>query len=284
MRPYWKGYLKLALVSCPIALHAACSTSERIAFRQVNKATGHRLRQQLIDEETREPVTSDQKGRGYEIAKGQYLMVEEEELEKIEIESTHVIDIDSFVPRQEIDQRFFDTPYYVTPNEPVAQEAFAVIREAMRHKSMVALGRLVLTKREHVIALEPYGKGLLGTTLRYPSEVRNASDYFSEVPELALAPDLLKLAEHIVDSKVGSFNPMAFRDRYEEALLAHLKAKEAGAVREEKSDFSAPRRFVNLMDALRRSIAQDKRSIAPDKKPPRKDNASVTTLASRKRA
>src|SRR5712671_4348427 len=204
-------------------------------------------------------------------------MVEDEELERIEIESTHVIDIDSLVPRQEIDQRFFDTPYYVTPNEPVAQEAFAVIREAMRHKSMVALGRLVLTKREHVIALEPYGKGLLGTTLRYPSEVRNASDYFSEVPELALAPDLLKLAEHIVDSKVGSFNPMAFRDRYEEALLAHLKAKEAGAVREEKSVFSAPRRFVNLMEALRRSIAQNN-------KPPRKDKASTSVPTIRKRA
>ncbi len=277
MRPYWKGYLKLALVSCPIALHSACSTSERIAFRQINKATGHRLRQQLIDEETREPVTSDQKGRGYEIAKGQYLMVEEEELEKIEIESTHVIDIDSFVPRQEIDQRFFDTPYYVTPNEPVAQEAFAVIREAMRHKSMVALGRLVLTKREHVIALEPYGKGLLGTTLRYPSEVRNASDYFSEVPELALAPDLLKLAEHIVDSKIAAFNPMAFRDRYEEALLDHLKTKEAGAVRQEKTAFAVPRQIINLMDALRRSIAQDK-------KPPRKGNTSATVPAIRKRA
>ena len=157
MRPYWKGYLKLALVSCPIALHAACSTSERIAFRQINKATGHRLRQQLIDEETREPVTSDQKGRGYEIAKGQYLMVEDEELEKIQIESSHVIEIDSFVPRQQIDQRFFDSSYYVTPNEPVAQEAFAVIREAMRNKTLVALGRLVLTKRERVIALEPYG-------------------------------------------------------------------------------------------------------------------------------
>src|SRR3954469_5710592 len=132
MRPYWKGYLKLALVSCPIALHAACSTSERIAFRQINKATGHRLRQQLIDEETREPVLPEQKARGYEIAKGQYLVVEDEELERIEIESTHVIEIGSFVPRQEIDQRFFDTSYYVTPNEPVAQEAFAVIREAMR--------------------------------------------------------------------------------------------------------------------------------------------------------
>ena len=135
MRPYWKGYLKLALVSCPIALHAACSTAERIAFRQINKATGNRLRQQLIDEETREPVEPEHKGRGYEVAKGQYLIVEDEELEAVEIESTHVIEIDSFLPRQQIDQRFFDTPYYVAPHEPVAQEAFAVIREAMRHKA-----------------------------------------------------------------------------------------------------------------------------------------------------
>jgi DNA end-binding protein Ku len=147
MRPYWKGYLKLALVSCPIALHAACSTSERISFRQINKATGNRLRQQLVDEETREPVGPEYKGRGYEVAKRQYLVVEDEELEAIEIESTHVIEIDSFVPRQQIDQRFFDTPYYVTPNEPVAQEAFAVIREAMRHKAMVALGRLLARHR-----------------------------------------------------------------------------------------------------------------------------------------
>ena len=115
MRPYWKGYLKLALVSCPIALHAACSTAERIAFRQINKATGNRLRQQLIDEETRESVAPEHKGRGYEVAKGQYLIVEDAELEAIEIDSTHIIEIDSFVPRSEIDQRFFDTPYYVTP-------------------------------------------------------------------------------------------------------------------------------------------------------------------------
>jgi DNA end-binding protein Ku len=122
VRPYWKGYLKLALVSCPIALHAACSTAERIAFRQINKATGNRLRQQLIDEETREPVAPEHKGRGYEVAKGQYLIVEDAELDAIEIESTHTIEIDSFVPRAQIDQRFFDTPYYITPSEPVAQE------------------------------------------------------------------------------------------------------------------------------------------------------------------
>src|SRR5205809_1041857 len=219
MRPYWKGYLKLALVSCPIALHAACSTAERIAFRQINKATGNRLRQQLIDEETREPVDPENRGRGYEVAKGQYLIVEDEELEAIEIESTHVIDIDSFVPRPQIDQRFFDAPYYVAPNEPVGQEAFAVIREAMRCKTMVALGRLVLSKRERVIALEPYGKGLLGTTLRYPYEVRAAKDYFCDLPDLTIAPDMRKPADHIRDSKAAEFDPAAFRDRYGEAPL-----------------------------------------------------------------
>src|SRR5437667_9053736 len=263
MRPYWKGYLKLALVSCPIALHAACSSAERIALRQINKATGNRLRQQLIDEETREPGEPENKGRGYEVAKCQYLIVEDAELEAIEIESTHTIEIDSFVPRSEIDQRYFDTPYYITPNEPVGQEAFAVIREAMRGKGMVALGRLVRSKRERVIALEAYDKGLLGTTLRYPSEVRKAEDYFCDLPELTLAPDMLTLAEHIVDSKVAYFDPWTFRDRYEEALLAHLKAKQAGAAHERKQTFAAPRRVINPMEALRRSVAEEKKPAAP---------------------
>jgi DNA end-binding protein Ku len=263
MRPYWKGYLKLALVSCPIALHAACSTAERITFRQINKATGNRLRQQLIDEETREPVVPEHKGRGYEVAKGQYLFVEDTELEAIEIESTHIIEIDSFVPRSEIDQRFFDSPYYVAPNEPVGQEAFAVIREAMRGKGMVALGRLVLSKRERVIALEPYEKGLLGTTLRYPYEVRKPEEYFCDLPELTIAPDMLTLAEHILDSKTTEFDPATFRDRYEEALLAHLKAKQAGVVQQPRQTFAPPHRVVNLMEALRRSVAKDIRAVAP---------------------
>jgi DNA end-binding protein Ku len=262
VRPYWKGYLKLALVSCPIALHAACSTAERIAFRQVNKATGNRLRQQLIDEETGAPVAAQDRGRGYEVARGEYVIVSDEELDAIEIESTHTIEIDSFVPRAQIDQRFFDSPYYITPNEPVGQEAFAVIREAMRGKAMVALGRLVLSKRERVIALESYDKGLLGTTLRYADEVRKAEDYFCDLPELTLAPDLLTLAGQIVDSKAGTFDPLTFRDRYEEALRAHLKAKQTGAVQERKPTFATPRRVINLMEALRRSIAEDKKPAA----------------------
>ena len=227
-RPYWKGYLKLALVSCPIALHAVCSSTERVSFRQINRKTGNRLRQQLIDEETREVVEAHEKARGYEIGKGQYLLIEDDELEAIEIASTHTIDIDSFVPRAEIDQRFFDAPYYITPDDPVGQDAFAVIREAMRSKALVALGRVVLSKRERVMALEPYDRGLIGTTLRYPYEVRNATDYFDEIPDLTPAPELLRLAAHILDSKIASFAPAGFRDRYEEALLAHLRAKQAG--------------------------------------------------------
>src|SRR6266540_3224725 len=189
-----------------------------------------------------------------------------------------VLKFSFLIARQQIDQRFFDTPYYVAPNEPVAQDAFAVIREAMRHKTMVALGRLVLSKRERVIALEPYGKGLLGTTLRYPYEVRNATDYFCDLPDLTIAPDMLTLAEHILDRKAGDFDPSTFRDRYEEALLAHLKARQAGAVREQKPTFAAPRRVINLMEALRRSIAEDKKRAAPARK------AGSATPAAGKRA
>jgi DNA end-binding protein Ku len=274
MRAYWKGYLKLALVSCPIALHPASSTAERIAFRQINKITGNRLRQQLIDEESREPVGPEHKGRGYELAKGQYLIMDDAELEAIEIESTHVIEIDRFVPRSQIDQRYFDTPYYIAPNEPVGQEAFAVIREAMRGKAMVALGRLVLSKRERVVALEPHGKGLLATTLRYPYEVRSAEDYFGDLPDITVAPDMLALAEQILDGKAGNFEPASFRDRYEEALLAHIKAKQAGAVQQRKSPLSVPHRVINLMEALRRSVAEDTRPATPRR----------SAVAARKRA
>ena len=262
-RPYWKGYLKLSLVSCPIALHAACSSTERVSFRQINRKTGNRLRQQLIDEETREAVEAHDKARGYEIGKGQYLLVEDQELEAIEIASTHTIDIDSFVPRAEIDRRFYDTPYYITPNDPVGQDAFAVIREAMRSKALVALGRIVLAKRERVIALEAYDKGLIGTTLRYPYEVRNANDYFAAIPERAPAPEMLRLAALILDGKLQAFDPTGFRDRYEEVLLDHLKARQAGMPPQPKQSWAVPRRAVNLMEALRRSIAMDKAETRP---------------------
>ena len=171
-RAYWKGYLKLSLVSCPIALYPAASSSERVSFNRINKKTGNRLKQQLVDAETGETVEKEDIGRGYEIGKAQYLPVEDDELEKIEIESTHTIEIDSFVPRPEIDDRYPVSPYYIAPTDRVGQEAFAVIRDAIRDKGMVGLGRVVLTRREHVVMLEAFDKGLLATTLRYAYEVR----------------------------------------------------------------------------------------------------------------
>ena len=266
VRPYWKGYLKLALVSCPIALYTASSSSERVAFRQLNKKTGNRLRQQLVDDVTREPVEAADKGRGYEYAKNSYLLIEDEELEAIEVESNHIIEINSFVPRSQIDERFLDSPYYIGPNDPVGQEAFAVIREAMRGKAMVALGRVVLAKRERVIMLQPWEKGLMGTTLRYPYEVRNSKDYFYDIPDVKVAPDMLKLAEHILSSKEATFDPTLFVDRYEQAVLQLLEKKRQGMPAATVRPFVAPTTVVNLMDALRRSIAEDAKAIGTPKK------------------
>src|SRR6202051_324104 len=227
-RPYWKGYLKLSLVACPVSVFTATTSSERVAFRQINKKTGNRLRQQLVDDETREPVEAVDKGRGYEYAKSSYLMIEDEEIDAIEIESNHTIEIDSFVPRTEIDERFLDNPYYIAPNEPVGQEAFAVIREAMRGKDMVALGRVVLSKRERVIMLQPWDGGLLGMTLRYPYELREAKDYFYDIPDMKVEPELLALAQHILKTKEAKFDPTRFVDRYEQAVVEMLQQKQPG--------------------------------------------------------
>src|SRR2546430_849460 len=169
-RANWKGYLRLSLVSCPIALYPASSLSEKVSFNRINRKTGNRLKQQNVDSKTGEVVSRDDMVRGYEVAKGQYMTVEDEEIEAVQIESTRTIDIDQFVPKNEIDERYIDSPYYIAPDGQVGQEAFAVIRDTIAKLNMVALGRVVLARREHVIALEPKGRGLLGTTLRYPYE------------------------------------------------------------------------------------------------------------------
>jgi DNA end-binding protein Ku len=256
-RAYWKGYLKLSLVSCPIALYPASSSSERVSFNRINKKTGNRLKQQLVDSETGEPVEREDVGRGYEIGKNQYLQVEDEEIEKIQIESTHTVDIASFVPRAEIDDRYLDSTYYIAPTDQVGQEAFAVIRDTIRDKKMVALGRIVLTRREHVIMLEAFDKGLLAVTLKYPYEVRDHAAYFEDVPELKLPAEMKELAAHIVDSKATHFDPSTFEDHYETALVDMLRAKQAGTMIEPKKAEAAPQRVINLMDALRASIGAE---------------------------
>jgi DNA end-binding protein Ku len=252
-RAYWKGYLKLSLVSCPIALYPATSSSERVSFNRINKKTGNRLKQQQVDAETGEPVEREDIGRGYEVAKGQYIQVEDEEIEKIKIASTHTIDITSFVAREEIDDRYIDSPYYIAPTDRVGQEAFSVIRDAIREKSMVALGRIVLSRREHVVMLEAFDKGLLATTLRYAYEVRDAAGVFEDIPDLKLPAEMKELAAHIVASKTEHFDPKKFEDHYENALVSLLRDKSAGRPIQVVEEAEAPR-VINLMDALRASI------------------------------
>jgi Ku protein len=260
-RAYWKGYLRLSLVTCPIELFPASSQAEKTHFHQINKKTGNRLRQQMIDEDTGKAVDSDEKGRGYELSKGKYVEIEEDELKAVEIESTHTIDIDSFVPRSEIDKRYLDKPYYITPGDKSGAEAFAVIRDAMKDEERVALARIVMAHREHIIALEPLGKGMLGTTLRYDYEVRDEKDYFKGVPSPRIPKDMVNLAKHILKTKPGHFNPDKFKDRYENALKKLVKRKAAG----KKIEVAKPERkknnVIDLMEALRNSVNGKKAAL-----------------------
>jgi DNA end-binding protein Ku len=259
VRVYWKGYLKLSLVSCAVALVPATSTTERTRFHTLNRNTGNRLRQRMVDEATEEVVEKEDRVKGYEIARGSYVQVEDEELEKVALESTHTIEIESFVPRAEIDKRYLDTPYYLIPNDTVAQEAFAVIREAMRDEKRVAIARVVLYRRERIIMLEALDKGMLATTLRYGYEVRGEQPYFEDIPDVAIPNEMLKLASHIIDQKADHFDPTKFEDRYENAVQSLLKAKQAGLPAAE-AETPPPSNVVNIMDALRKSLAVEKGS------------------------
>lgn len=257
-RAYWKGYLKLSLVSCPIALYPATSDREKISFHQIHKQTGNRIRYKKVDAESGREVDNDDIVKGYEVSKGEYIEVEPKELEAVEIESKHVIDIEQFVPKDEIDELYIDAPYYIVPDGDVGAQAFAVIREAIRKEGMVALAKIVFTSREHMIALEARGKGMLGVTLRYPYEVRNEEDYFDDIESERLPKDMLDLALHIVSSKKGHFEPETFEDHYERALKDLIKKKQKG-VKIDAPKESAPSNVINLMDALRQSVKEGRR-------------------------
>jgi DNA end-binding protein Ku len=310
-RPYWKGYLKLSFVSCPIALYPAISAAERISFRQVNRRTGHRLKQKLIDSVTGEAIDAADKARGYEVGESEFLLVEDRDLEQARRErpapgavelaapprrespptvpddptkkgvadyddedeeqeeaatfprprNTRTIQIERFLPAGQIDSRYFEKPYYIMPREEVSQESFAVIRDAMSRETVIGLARVVLSSRERPFLLEPSGRGLRGVTLRFAHEVRNESDYFSEIPEMKLPPEMMKLAQHIIRTKSADFDPAMLEDHYRSALVRILRRKQAKrpaqpAVKPSREN------VVNLMDALRRSIAAE-RSVKP---------------------
>jgi DNA end-binding protein Ku len=261
-RAYWKGYLKLSLVSCPISVFPATSEREKISFHQLNKETGHRIKYQKVDAETGDEVADDAIVKGYEVGKGEYIELKPEELEAVAIESKRTIEIDRFVPKKDIDELYLRDPYYIAPDGEVGQQAFAVIREAIRIEGIVALGKIVFTTREHIIALEARGKGLLGITLRYPYEVRKEKDYFSEIAEEKLPKEMLDLAKHIVGTKRGTFQPQKFEDHYEDALRELLKRKQNGEKIEAPKE-AGPSNVINLMDALRRSLKNEDSGPTP---------------------
>ena len=270
-RPNWKGYLKLSLVSCPIALYPATSASERVSFNQINKNTGNRIRYRKVDEETEEPVEQADIIKGYQVEKNIYVTLEDEELEAIQVESTHTIEIDKFVPKKQLDERYFDSPYYIVPNDKVGQDAFAVIRDAMKGKGMVGVGRVVISKRERPIILEPFGKGMRGMTLRYSYEVRNAEDYFSDIPDVKIPGEMLKLAEHIVDTKSDDFDPTEFEDHYETAVVELLRQKQSGKAVSKTAARGPAKQVGNVIDLLKKSLELSKKqgkskspSIVPD--------------------
>ena len=257
-RPNWKGYLKLSLVSCSISLYPATSASERVSFNQINKNTGNRIKYRKVDAETGDEVEGTDIIKGYQVEKDVYVTVEDEDIEALQVEASHTIEIDKFVPLADIDPRYFDAPYYIVPNDKVGQDAFAVIREAMRDKKVVGIGRVVVAKRERPIILDPMGKGLRGITLRYPYEVRDEKEYFAEIPDVKIPGEMLKLAEHIVETKSGDFDPSEFVDHYEEAVIDLLKSKHAGRAVAKTRAAQPTSNVVNLMDALKRSLAADK--------------------------
>jgi len=253
-RATWKGSLKLSLVTCPVLLYPASTSVEKTRFHLINRETGNRLKQQMVDAETGDVVEGEQKGRGYELQKGSYVEVEPDELDAVRIESNHSIDIDSFVPRQEIDRRYLNHPYYIAPDGKVALDAFTVIRDAMKDQDRVALARIVLTNREHVMAIEPLGKGLLGTTLRYPYELRDESDFFDDIRSPKISKDMVELAGHILDTKAAHFDPSKFKDDYETALKALVRRKAAGKPIKAVEPEQRPSNVISLMDALKASL------------------------------
>src|SRR3984957_526490 len=278
-RANWKGFLKLSLVTCPVALFPATSESEKVSFNQINKNTGHRIKYAKVDAETGEEVANEDIVKGYKVDTDTYVTVDKDELDNIALESTRTIDIDEFVPKSEIDELYMVRPYYIVPEGKVGQDAFAVIRETIRAMDKVAIARVVLTNREHIIALEARGKGLIGMLLRYPYEIRDENEYFDEIKDVKVTKEMLDLARHIVETKSADFEPDKFEDRYENALVELLNQKRKGETVRTAVKPRDTGNVINLMDALRRSLSSEDKPAPPAKG----KQAKKTTKASGQR-
>lgn len=282
-RSVWKGYLKLSLVNCAVALYPAVTEARAVHFHRINRKTGNRLRIHLFDEETGQEVEKEDQAKGYEVAKGEMVEVTEEELEDVRIEATHVMEINRFVDRSEVDPLYFDRPYFLAPDDKPSQEAFLVIREAMARRKLAALSTVVMHQREHIVLLEPRDAGLMATVLRWPYEVRNDEDAFADLPkDSAVAKDLAEVADALVERKLGHFDPAAFHDRYEEALRSLLEAKKAGHKAPAAPKAPAPTKPAGILEALRMSLQQEDKPL--DRRRPAPSGSKPATPAKRRSA
>lgn len=281
-RAIWKGHIKLDELTCPVALYSAASTSERVSFHTLNRKTGHRVRRQYVDEETGKPVEADEQVKGYETSRDRYVLLEPEEIAQAVPESDKTLSVDAFVQCKDIDTVYFDKPYYVTPSEPSAEKAFAVIREGLRAKNVAALATSVLFRRVRTVLIRPYGLGLVANTMNFDYEIRDAEEVFEDIPDLKIKGEMLDLAKYIIDTKKGEFDPAQFDDRYDAALAELVKAKMEGR----KIEAPKPRpegKVVDLMEALRRSAeASGKAGKAAAKKTPAKARKQAEEAPKRK--
>ena len=275
-RASWKGYLKLSLVTCPVRLYPATSTSERVRFNQLHKDTHNRINMKPVDPELGLVDRADLV-RGYEYEDKQYIIIEDSDLEAVRIESNHTLNIEAFVDESEVDVIYQDSPYYLAPDGKMAEETFAVLRDAMKAAGKVAIARLVLSSRERVVTIAPREKGMFITTLRDPREVRSTAAYFDEIPDVKTDPEMLELAEKLIEQKITKFDPAQYEDRYENALMEMIKEKLKG---HKPIIAAAPERgnVINLMDALKASLGQAK-PAAPSKS---KDEAAAKKAPAKK--
>jgi len=260
-RANWKGFLKIAEVTCPVALYTAASTAERIAFHTINRATGHRVRRQFVDSDTGKPVEKEDQVKGYEIASGDYVVLEPEEVAAAIPNSDKTLSVEAFIGRDDIDDVYFDKPYYLSPSDRHAEETFVLIRDGLKAKKVAALAQTVLFRRVRTLLIQAHGAGLIATTLNFNYEVRSAEDAFHDVPDMKIKGEMLELAEHIINTKKGKFDPSTFNDRYEAALADLVKAKLEGRKIEVRKE---PKRdkVIDLMAALRESAAMTAKKTA----------------------
>ena len=289
-RPAWKGYLKLSLVTCAVELSGATTQSEKVSFRTLNRETGNAVRRQYVDAESGKPVDEKDEVRGYEVEKGEFLLIEDEDIEAVQIESSHTLALDSFVDKAEVDPVYIEKPYYLAPADKVSEEAFAVIRQALETKKMAGLARIVLYQRERPCMIEPFGKGMLLTTLRYGDIVRSAEDAYDGLDKVKVDEDMLDLAMRVIDRKKGKFDPSKLEDRYGQAVLELIKStkKKGGRKAPAREAEDRPSNVINLFDALKKSLAsggndnepKTKQDESPKKPTPRKPPAKRKTAAS----